>query len=58
MAILYASISVRTVIGIPPGTLLADLMDWRVMFGAIGALAAIMSLALLAFPKDMPHRHF
>ncbi|MBW4706388.1 MFS transporter [Roseobacter sp. YSTF-M11] len=49
VAILYASISAGTVIGIPLGTLLADLMGWRVMFGAIGALSAIMSLALLAF---------
>lgn len=49
VAILYASISAGTVIGIPLGTLLADLMGWRVMFGSIGALAALMSLALLAF---------
>ncbi|MEM6387550.1 MAG: MFS transporter [Pseudomonadota bacterium] len=55
LAILYASISAGTVIGIPLGTLLADLMGWRVMFGAIGVLAAIMSLALLAFfPTNKP----
>ncbi|MEQ8656669.1 MAG: MFS transporter [Hyphomicrobiales bacterium] len=55
VAILYASISAGTVIGIPLGTLLADLMGWRVMFGAIGVLAAIMSLALLAFfPTTKP----
>lgn len=55
VAILYASISAGTVIGIPLGTLLADLMGWRVMFGAIGALAAVLSLALLAFfPTTKP----
>ncbi|MEO1398624.1 MAG: MFS transporter [Pseudomonadota bacterium] len=55
VAILYASISAGTVIGIPLGTLLADLMGWRVMFGAIGVLAAIMSLGLLAFfPTTKP----
>ena len=55
VAILYASISAGTVIGIPLGTLMADLMGWRVMFGAIGALAAIMSVALLAFfPTTKP----
>ena len=55
VAILYASISAGTVIGIPLGTLLADLMGWRVMFGAIGVLAAVMSLALLAFfPMTKP----
>ncbi|MEL6465751.1 MAG: MFS transporter [Pseudomonadota bacterium] len=55
VAILYASISAGTVIGIPLGTLLADLMGWRVMFGAIGALAAVMALALLAFfPTTKP----
>ncbi len=55
VAILYASISAGTVIGIPLGTLLADLMGWRVMFGAIGVLAATMSLALLAFfPTTRP----
>ncbi|MEM9872599.1 MAG: MFS transporter [Pseudomonadota bacterium] len=55
VAILYASISAGTVIGIPLGTLLADLMGWRVMFGAIGVLAAVMSLALLAFfPTTKP----
>lgn len=55
VAILYASISAGTVIGIPLGTLLADLMGWRVMFGAIGVLAAVMSVALLAFfPTTKP----
>lgn len=49
VAILYASISAGTVIGIPLGTLLADLMGWRIMFGTIGALAAVMSVALLLF---------
>lgn len=55
VAILYASISAGTVIGIPLGTLMADLMGWRVMFGAIGVLAAIMSVGLLAFfPTTKP----
>jgi predicted MFS family arabinose efflux permease len=49
VAILYASISAGTVIGIPLGTLLADMFGWREMFIAIGALAALMSIALLLF---------
>lgn len=55
VAIHYVSISAGTVVGILLGALMADLMGWRVMFKAIGALAAIMSLALLAFfPTTKP----
>jgi predicted MFS family arabinose efflux permease len=55
VAILYASISAGTVIGIPLGTLLAEVFGWREMFLAIGVLAALMSLALLAFfPTTKP----
>ena len=55
VAILYASISAGVVIGIPLGTLMAEAFGWRTMFLILAGLAALMSLALLAFfPTTKP----
>ncbi|MEN3535911.1 MFS transporter [Microbispora sp. ZYX-F-249] len=47
-AIIFGGVGAANVLGVPLGTLLGELSDWRVAFGTLSALALVVLLALLA----------
>ncbi|HEY0145224.1 MAG TPA: MFS transporter, partial [Methylovirgula sp.] len=53
-AIIFAGISVGTVVGVPAGSLIGDTFGWRAAFGAIAAFGALVLIAQLLFLKRLP----
>lgn len=53
-AIIFAGISVGTVVGVPAGTLIGDALGWRASFGAVAGFGALVLAAQLAFLKPLP----
>jgi predicted MFS family arabinose efflux permease len=47
-ALIFGGVAAANVLGVPIGTLLGDFAGWRVAFGALGTLAAIVLVALFA----------
>ena len=53
--LITSGISIATVLGVPVGTVIANLAGWRVSFLAVGGVALLAGLAqLLAFPPLPP----
>jgi predicted MFS family arabinose efflux permease len=48
-ALIFGGVAAANVLGVPIGTLLGGFAGWRVAFGALGALAAVVLVALFAF---------
>ena len=46
-----------TALGAPIATALAALTDWRVSMGIVAGLAALVSLAIIGFVRDLPIGH-
>lgn len=44
-SIILAGISVATVLGVPAGTLIANVAGWRVAFGVVGVVAVLVGIA-------------
>ena len=58
LAIVWGGFSVATVVGVPLGTAIAGMVDWRTTFYVVAAFSALatLSIALLlpSVPKDAP----
>lgn len=48
IALVYAGMTLATVVGVPAGTLVASLANWRATFLGVGALSAIAVLGVVA----------
>jgi predicted MFS family arabinose efflux permease len=53
-SIIFAGISVGTVIGVPAGALIGDALGWRAAFGSVAGLGTLVLLAQLAFLPPLP----
>lgn len=47
-AVIFGGVGAGNVFGVPLGTMIGGLADWRVSFGALSALALVVLIALLA----------
>jgi predicted MFS family arabinose efflux permease len=52
--IIFAGISIATVLGVPAGTLIANLAGWRVAFAAVGGVALLVGVAQLFVLPSLP----
>ena len=48
IALVYAGMTLATVVGVPAGTLVASLANWRATFLGVGALSAVAVLGVVA----------
>lgn len=53
-AIIFAGISVGTVVGVPAGALIGDAFGWRAAFGGIAAFGLLVLVAQLLFLHRLP----
>ncbi|MGC1303905.1 MAG: MFS transporter [Caulobacteraceae bacterium] len=53
-AIIFAGISVGTVIGVPAGALIGDAFGWRAAFGGVASFGAVVLAAQLIFLQRLP----
>ncbi len=53
-SIIFAGISLGTVMGVPAGSLIGDTFGWRAAFGAIAAFGSLVPIAQLLFLKRLP----
>jgi predicted MFS family arabinose efflux permease len=53
-AVIFAGISLGTVLGVPVGTLLGDAFGWRASFAGIAGFGVLVLLAQLVFLKPLP----
>jgi len=59
IALIYAGMTLATVVGVPAGTLLANLASWRAAFIGVGALAMLAVLGVAAIlPRLNPTSGF
>jgi MFS transporter, DHA1 family, inner membrane transport protein len=49
MSMVFGGIAVATVLGVPLGTLIAQLLGWRAVFAGVAALGVIVLLAIVVF---------
>ncbi|MFC3998098.1 MFS transporter [Nocardiopsis sediminis] len=47
-AVIFGGVGAANVLGVPIGTVLGDLADWRIAFGALSGLAFVVLIALLS----------
>ncbi|MFJ9744067.1 MFS transporter, partial [Streptomyces sp. NPDC101166] len=53
-AIAFGGATAANVLGIPAGTLIGELTDWRIAFGLLGGLGLVVVVALLALLPHLP----
>ncbi|WP_406232078.1 MFS transporter [Nocardia sp. NBC_01009] len=53
-AIAFGGATAANVLGIPAGTLIGELTDWRIAFGVLGGLGLVVVVALLALLPQLP----
>jgi predicted MFS family arabinose efflux permease len=53
-AIVFGGISTASVIGVPVGTLIGDLVGWRTAFALVAALGAVALICLLTLVRSLP----
>ena len=56
MTIIFGGVAAASVLGVPLGTLLGDISNWRVAFGALGGLSLLTALALWRWLPPLPPR--
>ncbi|RUR41172.1 MFS transporter [Vreelandella populi] len=56
MTIIFGGVAAASVLGVPLGTLLGDLSNWRVAFGALGGFSLLTALALWCWLPPLPPR--
>lgn len=54
ISVVFGGATAANVLGVPAGTLIGGLADWRTAFLAVGALGLLVLLALLALLPPMP----
>ncbi|MBH5336983.1 MFS transporter [Streptomyces pactum] len=53
-SVIFSGIAVASVLGVPAGTLMGDLADWRVAFAAVGGLAVAVTVAMAVLLPPLP----
>ncbi|MFH8365592.1 MFS transporter [Streptomyces sp. NPDC018031] len=53
-ALIFSGIAVASVLGVPAGTLMGDLADWRTAFAVVGALAVAVMVAMAVLLPPLP----
>lgn len=56
MTMIFGGVAAASVLGVPLGTLLGDLSNWRVAFGALGGFSLLTALALWCWLPPLPPR--
>jgi len=56
MTMIFGGVAAASVLGVPLGTLLGDLSNWRVAFGALGVLSLLTAVALWCWLPPLPPR--
>ncbi|MBS3668987.1 MFS transporter [Vreelandella boliviensis] len=56
MTMIFGGVAAASVLGVPLGTLLGDLSNWRVAFGALGGLSLLTAAALWFWLPPLPPR--
>lgn len=56
MTMIFGGVAAASVLGVPLGTLLGDLSNWRVAFGALGGLSLLTAIALWCWLPPLPPR--
>ncbi|NYS60384.1 MFS transporter [Vreelandella salicampi] len=56
MTVIFGGVAAASVLGVPLGTLLGDLSNWRVAFGALGGLSLLTAIALWWWLPPLPPR--
>ncbi|MGP9796776.1 MFS transporter [Halomonas sp. 86] len=56
MMIIFGGVAAASVLGVPLGTLLGDLSNWRIAFGALGGFSLLTALALWCWLPPLPPR--
>ncbi|MEU6994537.1 MFS transporter [Streptomyces sp. NPDC046465] len=56
-AVIFSAVPLGSVLGVPAGTLLGQLMGWRAAFAAMGVLTLIVLAALLRTLPPLPPQH-
>lgn len=54
MTMIFGGVAAASVLGVPLGTLLGDLSNWRVAFGALGGLSLLTAVALWYWLPPLP----
>ncbi|WP_406280993.1 MFS transporter [Nocardia sp. NBC_00881] len=55
-AVIFSSVPLGSVLGVPSGTLLGGIAGWRTTFVVVGVLTAVVSAMLVAFLPALPAR--
>ncbi|WP_405060826.1 MFS transporter [Kribbella sp. NBC_01505] len=53
-AVIFSAVPLGTVLGVPGGTLLGELLGWRASFAALGGLSLLVLVALFATVPPLP----
>ncbi|TVP45920.1 MAG: MFS transporter [Halomonas sp.] len=56
MTMIFGGVAAASVLGVPLGTLLGDLSNWRVAFGALGGFSLLTAIALWYWLPPLPPR--
>lgn len=56
MTMIFGGVAAASVLGVPLGTLLGDLSNWRIAFGALGGFSLLTALALWFWLPPLPPR--
>lgn len=56
MTLIFGGVAAASVLGVPLGTLLGDLSNWRVAFGALGGFSLLTAIALWCWLPPLPPR--
>ncbi|MFF1822559.1 MFS transporter [Kribbella sp. NPDC058245] len=53
-AVIFSAVPLGTVLGVPGGTLLGELLGWRASFAALGGLSLVVMIALYVTVPSLP----
>ena len=56
MTLIFGGVAAASVLGVPLGTLLGDLSNWRVAFGTLGGFSLLTAIALWCWLPPLPPR--
>lgn len=54
MSLIFSGVAAATVLGVPAGTWLGDVSDWRTAFAALGGLSVVVCIALWCLLPSLP----
>lgn len=56
MSLIFSGVAAATVLGVPAGTWLGDVSDWRTAFAALGGLSVVVCIGLWHLLPSLPAR--